>query len=832
MQQWFDCKETAQEALLLFQMGDFYEAFYEDAVTVAKELDLTLTKRQEIPMCGVPLHTCDSYIDRLLAKGYRVAVADQTEDPKQVKGLVKREVVKVVTPGTVVSSSLLDEKANNFLAGITQVGSLFGLSYVDLTTGEFMACEFEGARDLFDELYRLSPSEILTHSRFEKKQGSLIQDFKLSSSFLLTVQEDWKFEHQLAFQSLASHFEVGTLDGFGLKGATAGVNAAGAMINYLKETLLNDLEQVQDLGVYSTSKSMSLDSMTQKHLELTEALHHQQGKKNTLLHLLDETRTGMGGRKLRNWLQHPLLAVPEIQFRQESVEELFLQRETASSLAKELEEMFDIERLAIKIGTNSASPQDFTALSHSLKKLPSLQILLKKCSSPLLGKIRENLQTFDQVTHLIDRALVEEPPARASDGNLFRDGYSDELDQLREIRKDSKAWISCYQSQLREETGIKTLKVSYNRMFGYYIEVSKGQVSKMPSNFQRRQTLVNAERYISPELKTYENKVLNAEEKIGAIEAALFKGLKEEVGKYAREIKEAAKQVALLDALLSLAAVAGKYGYVKPEVHEGLEIDIVEGRHPVIERSPLDGQFVPNDMHLDSESQRMLILTGPNMAGKSTYIRQAALICILAQIGSFVPAKKARIGVVDKIFTRIGASDDLSRGQSTFMVEMTETANILNNATDRSLVVLDEIGRGTSTYDGISIAWAVAEYLLTAEGKRAKTLFATHYWELTRLEESLFGAVNYHVAVQEYEDTVLFLHKIVKGGTDRSYGIHVACLAGMPSWVISRSKEILAHLEENGNRKSAFEPDKPRRLPPKNSRRRDSEYQLMLFGKS
>jgi DNA mismatch repair protein MutS len=826
MQQWHACKEQAQEAILLFQMGDFYEAFYDDAVKVAEELDLTLTKRQEIPMAGVPLHTCETYIDRLVAKGYCVAVAEQTEDPSKTKGLVNREIVRVVTPGTIVNSSLIQEKANNFFASITQVGSLLGLAFADLTTGEFYVSEFESEVDLFNEIYRLRPAEFLSSKKFREKHAKFIDELKLSYRFLLTVQEEWRFDHKLSYGTLVNHFQVQSLDGFGLKGKVAGINAAGALINYLKDTLLHNIDHIQEIATYSTSQFMVLDSMTQRNLELTESLHGS-GRKNTLLAVLDHTCTPMGGRMLRHWVKQPLLSVSAIKARQEAVEEFFRDPLWMQDLGDKLKCVRDIERLMAKISSNCASPRDLVALRTSLEAVPELKALCDKAKAPILRDAIQYLAPLDEATSLIARAIKDEPPIRVSDGNIIRDGYHAELDELRKISKDSKDWISCYQTHLREQYGIRTLKVGYNRMFGYYIEVSKGQTDKMPSSFHRRQTLVNSERYISPELKQYENKVLTAEEKIGGIEIELFNSVKKEVARYSRPVALMAKNIALLDSLRSLAAAARENDYHKPDIHGGDNLDIQGGRHPIIEQSEFSDRFVPNDTLLN-DKERLVLITGPNMAGKSTYIRQVALISIMAQMGSFVPAEGASLGIIDKVFTRIGASDDLSRGQSTFMVEMTETANILNNATDRSLVILDEIGRGTSTYDGISIAWSVAEFLLTAEGKRAKTLFATHYWELTKLEQRVSGAVNYNVSVEECDDHIVFLHKIIRGGTDRSYGIHVARLAGMPRWVLDRSKEILGHLEENANRKSAFEPTQAKKRPPK-QKRAVSENQMLLF---
>ncbi len=823
MAQWHACKKSAQNTLLFFRMGDFYEAFYEDAATIAKELDLTLTKRQEIPMSGVPHHTCEGYIDRLVAKGYRVAVAEQTEDPKKTKGLVKREVVRVVTPGTVINSTLLPDHANNFFVAITQTGSHYGLASLDLSTGEANVIEFEEEHDLVNELHRLRPSECLTSRNFFDKKESLLQELQQSFSCLLNQEDDWRFDYQLNYDFLTAHFKIHSLDGFGLKGMNPAISASGALLHYLQETLCLPIEHVHEIHPYSTSQYMSLDRTSQANLELTESL--QDGsRKNTLLDVLDKTHTPMGARLIRHWVKQPLLNPAEIHRRQDAVEAFFQRPDLLEQLHDQLCHIRDLERLIMKISAGYAGPRDLTTLRFSLVPVPYLQQLIPQ--SPFLQTIAQDLTPIPEVSDLIAQAFVDEPPARLSDGNFIRDGYHPELDELRTIKNNSKTWIAQYQIQLREETGIKTLKVGYNRMFGYYIEVSKGQTDKMPDTFQRRQTLVNAERYISPELKEYEGKVLTAEEKIGAIENELFLVIRKEVATHAQKVYKLAQALAKLDCLQSLATVARQNNYVRPLVDNDQALHITAGRHPVIEASNIGEKFIPNDTLLDNKDNRSLIITGPNMAGKSTYIRQVALITIMAQMGGFVPVSQAEIGVVDKIFTRIGASDNLSRGQSTFMVEMTETANILHNATSRSLVILDEIGRGTSTYDGISIAWSVAEYLLTEEDKMAKTLFATHYWELTKLEEKVPGAVNYNVAVHESDDNIVFLRKIVRGSTDKSYGIHVGRLAGLPDAVIDRAKEILTHLEETANQKKVFE---PKRKVLKRKIKKD-EFQLSFFG--
>lgn len=827
MVQWQSCKESAKDAVLFFRMGDFYEAFYEDALLLSKELDLTLTKRQEIPMSGVPFHTSEIYIDKLVAKGYRVAIAEQVEDPKKAKGLVKREVVRIVTPGTVMNSNLLSEKKNNFFASILQTGQIFGFAFLDLTTGEFWISEFTHERELANEIYRLHPAEFLTSEKFKKKYEGLFEEIRQTYPFLLNTQADWHFDYQTTTHFLTQHFNVHSLEGFGLHGMTAAIQAAGALLRYLQEGLCLPIHPIQEIHPYSTHHFMTLDRMTQRNLELTSSLN-EGSRKNTLLEVIDHTQTPMGARLIHQWVKQPLLSIREIHQRQDGIEALLKEEKILSSFREHLLQVKDMERLMMKISAGYAVPRDLMALHHSFAPLASLKTLLASFSSTWIQKEAERLHPLPEMNQRIAQALVDEPPLRIGEGNIFRAGFHQELDELREISRDSKAWIARYQTQLREETGIKTLKVGFNKMFGYYIEVSRGQTERMPATFLRRQTLVNAERYISPSLKDYENKVLTAEERMQSIESELFHQLREEIARYSQAVMNVAQAVARLDCLCALAEAARQYDYCRPIVDESSLLNIEEGRHPVIEQVCKKEKFIANDTFLNEE-QRLLLITGPNMAGKSTYLRQVALIVILAQIGSFVPARRAHIGIMDKVYTRIGASDDLSRGQSTFMVEMTETANILNNVTPRSLVLLDEIGRGTSTYDGISLAWSIAEYLLTNEQRRAKTLFATHYWELTKLEEKIPGALNYHVAVHEAQDHITFLRKIVRGGTDKSYGIHVARLAGLPLAVIQRAREILTHLEENSNRKSAFEPSPMKRQPVTKIKNSFPNFQLSLF---
>ena len=714
------------------------------------------------------------------------------EDPRSVKGIVKREVVRVITPGTVIASSLLSEKSNNFLACIAQVGQTHGLAVLDLTTAEFRAMEFEEVNLLIDELARLSPKELLISDKWSKKQAPLLEEIRTSVICAIHTKEDWHFDHAFTCDILLRHFSILSLDGFGLKGMTAAINAAGAILHYVREDLNLSVHHIKSLHPEKTCDYMQIDLSTQRHLEL-----------NALLQLIDETKTAMGGRLLKKWLTHPLLDPLAIEKRQRGIEELL----PTLLFQTHLKEIRDLERLIMRLETGYLTPRDLNGLRLSLEHTLPIHTLLQSSSSDILNEIKDQFIDATPLIEHLKTALVDAPPLRLSDGEIFKSGYHEELDALRALKSDHNDWIAHYQTHLRELTQIKTLKVGYTKAFGFYIEVSRGQAGRIPNTFQRRQTLTNAERFITPELKEYEEKTLHAEERTLALEYELFQILRKEVLHYASGILTMAQAIAQLDALLSLSTIAKKYQWVKPTVDTGSLLEIEQGRHPLIEVKISAETFVPNDVLLNADSQRMYLITGPNMAGKSTFIRQVALIAILAQIGSYVPAKRTHSGIIDKVFSRIGASDDLSRGQSTFMVEMTETANILNNATPRSLIILDEIGRGTSTYDGISIAWAVAEYLLTEPNKKAKTLFATHYWELTELEKEIPGAVNFNVAVHESEEGITFLRKIVKGGTDKSYGIHVAKLAGLPLPVLKKAKEMLLKLEKSGGRTKRKAPE-------------------------
>lgn len=807
MIQWKECKAEAKNAILFFRLGDFYEAFYEDAEIAAKELNLTLTERQGTPMCGVPWHTSEGYIDKLVAKGFRVAIAEQIEDPKLVKGLVKRKVVRIITPGTQISSNTLEEKTHNFIGSITREGGVFGLALLDVTTASFFVFECFEAKTLANELFRFSPKELLCSKKFQEKEKELLQEVCQNHSLQIQREEEWRFDRVAANQTLCQHFKVAALDGFGLKNMGPAIGAAGALLQHVRDELLIPVDHISTITLANLQNRLFLDRATLSNLEIVEPL--QEGKRqNTLLYLIDETKTPMGARRIREWLKAPLLAIDEIQARQEAVAEFlkFSEQEYVLSCGfdDKLKQIRDLERLIIRIQTGYAGPREYAALRQSLEALPAIKSTLKErfSASKKLIKLVDEMAELSQPLSLIKTQLVDNPPLRVSDGSLFKRGFHKELDELLLIKQNSHDFLAQYQQKLREETGIKTLKVGFNKMFGYYIEVSKGQTEKMPESFVRRQTLVNGERYISEELKAFEEKILSADEKITALENELFQKLRDEVSVFHEPIMKTAFSIAEIDCLRALSVVAEKRNFKKPEVDNSLTLHIVDGRHPVIEALSAARQFIANDIFLDSEKESLMLITGPNMAGKSTYIRQVALIVILAQIGSFVPAKEARIGIVDKLFSRIGASDDLARGQSTFMVEMAETASILNQATLRSLVILDEIGRGTSTYDGISIAFSVAEYLLKAPGKRCKTLFATHYYELTELEAQIPGAVNYTVAVSEKGETITFLHKIIRGKTDRSYGIHVAEIAGLPSPVVERAKALLKELEAGKAKKA------------------------------
>ncbi|MDX8431294.1 MAG: DNA mismatch repair protein MutS [Candidatus Algichlamydia australiensis] len=770
MLQWENCKTKAKGALVLFRLGDFYEAFYDDAKILSEDLGLTLTKRQEIPMAGIPAQTLEGYLKKLIAKGHLVAIAEQVEDAKATKGLVKREVVRVVSPATMTGEAILQECAHTYFACVTQVGNHFGLALLDYSTGEMSVMELNSLEDLLALLSRKSPKEILVPEKLIEKLSSL-------QNVRVETKENYHFDERHAQETLLNHFSTQTLDGFGMKGMSTAIAAAGALLTHLSEERYLSLNHVRAIRRDSLSRYMQLDRNAIHHLDL-----------RSLFKTIDFTKTAMGSRLLYEWLTHPLLSAQEIRGRQETVQELL---PYFFSLQQELSYVRDLERLMTRIAAGIAGPRDLVALANSLQAIPKLQTELKKLQS-----IEWDFADVSPIFKQISSTLVAEPPLKLSDGHIIKQGFCKELDEIKALRSGNQEWLTKYQTNLRETFGIKTLKVGYNRAFGYFIEVSRGQAEKMPESFHKRQTLTNCERFISPELKSYEEKILAADERISALELRYFSELKSAIANYSELVQTAAQKVAELDCLCSFAQNAKEKRYVRPYVDEEKQIIIKNGRHPVVESVLRDGEFIPNHTRLDQKEHQLILLTGPNMAGKSTYIRQVALLTILAQTGSFVPAEKAQIGIVDRLFTRIGASDDLMRGQSTFMVEMAETATILHNATDRSLVILDEIGRGTSTYDGVSIAWSVAEHLLKKIG--AKTLFATHYFELTELP----GAKNFNVAVEEGPDGIIFTHKIVPGSGDRSYGIHVAKLAGLPHELLRRAEKMLIELEKGKKPKS------------------------------
>lgn len=801
MKQWQSLKDKKKDALLLFRLGDFYEAFLEDAYIISKELDLTLTKRQNIAMCGVPHHAGDIYIDRLIAKGFKVAIAEQVEDPKKAKGLVKREITKILSPGVIFNSNLLKDKSNNFFISLSQIGSVYGLAIIDLSTSEFSAIEIDDEKELINEIYKLKPSEILVSTKFKDSNQNLFDKLFIDLKFLLTEKDNWYFENEMALDILLNHFNTFSLDSFGLKGMSSAINAAGAIIAYLTEDLSLNLEHIKTIKTENLSSYMMIDYATEKNLQITSS--STLNENSTLLNLLDKTNTAMGGRLIKKWLKLPLININEIKKRQNSVQEFLDNFEITLKISTFFETIKDLQRLLIRIINKSASPRDLTNLRESIRKIPDIKNLLKTFNQDLIKENEENLKDIKDLLALLDDALQELPPIRLSDGNVFKPGYNKELDELKQISENGFSWLNNYQNELKEKTKIKTLKVKYNKIFGYFIDVSKAQAGNVPNDFIRKQTLVNSERFISEKLKVFEEKILSSEGKIKTLENSLFLDLREKVLKFSSDLEKISEAIANLDVLISFTKTAKAKNFIMPEINNSNILDIKDGRHPIIEDALATGEFIANDTFLDNENNQLYLITGPNMAGKSTYIRQVAILVVMAQIGSFIPAKAAKIGIVDRVFSRIGASDDLARGQSTFMVEMIETANILNNTTNKSLIILDEIGRGTSTYDGISIAWAVVEYLINTENKKAKTLFATHYFELTELENILKGVTNYNIAIKETETEIVFLRKIIKGFADKSYGIHVAKLANMPDVVIDKAKKILHNLEKNSDNENS-----------------------------
>ena len=800
MREYCKTKESYKDCILFYRLGDFYEMFFDDAINVSRELELTLTgkdcgQEERAPMCGIPYHAADSYINRLVEKGYKVAICEQVEDPKTAKGLVKREVIKVVTPGTNFNPMALDETKNNYIMCVAYMPDSIGLATSDITTGEFLITEVSSERELIDEINKFTPSEILFNEAFTIS-GINISDLKDRLSFAESVLEPWYFDDKNDEDIILRHFNVATLDGLGISDYKTAVVAAGALLNYLYETQKNSLPHLTRITPYATGRYMIIDSSTRRNLELVETMREKQ-KKGSLLWVLDKTKTAMGARLLRNMIEQPLLIKDDIVARQKAVTEFINNYVDCAELREYLNPVYDLERLVGRISTKSASPRDLIAFKGSIAMLPPIKKLLASFKSSLIKSIYEELDVLEDICSLIEASIVDEPPIAIKDGGLIKEGYNEEIDRLRHAKTDGKQWLLNLEASEKERTGIKNLKIKYNKVFGYYFEVTNSFKNMVPDDYIRKQTLTNAERFTTPKLKELEEVILSAEDKLFSLEYDLFTEVRDRIAGEVLRIQTTAKAVAKADVFSNLAIVAMQNNYVCPTINEKGLIEIEGGRHPVVEKMISNGLFVENDTILDNHKNRISIITGPNMAGKSTYMRQTALIVLMAQIGSYIPATKANIGIVDRIFTRVGASDDLASGQSTFMVEMTEVANILRNATSDSLLILDEIGRGTSTFDGLSIAWAVVEHISNPKLLGAKTLFATHYHELTELEGQMESVNNYCIAVKEQGDDIIFLRKIVKGGADKSYGIQVAKLAGVPSSVIERAKEIVAELADN-----------------------------------
>ena len=800
MAQYMETKKQYSDCILFYRLGDFYEMFFDDALTASKELEITLTGKEcgleeRAPMCGVPYHAVDSYLSRLVQKGYKVAIAEQMEDPKLAKGLVKREVIRVVTPGTITSAQALDETKNNYLMGIVYLADRMGVSVADITTGDFLVTEVSTDRALFDEIHKFSPAEVICNDAFSMS-GISLEDLKDRYHFTVSTLDSRFFQDENCRKVLREHFKVGSLEGLGLGDYDCGVIAAGAVLQYLYETQKSTLDHLTTIVPYATGNYMVLDSSTRRNLELLETMREKQ-KRGSLLWVLDKTRTAMGARLLRTWIEQPLISKEEILKRQNAIEELNLNYISREELGEYLNPVYDLERLIGRISYKTANPRDLLAFCNSIAMVPHIKRLLGEFTSDALKELAEDLDPLEDLNDLITRAIVEEPPITVREGGMIKDGYNEEADRLRHAKTEGKTWLAELEARERDSTGIKNLKVKYNKVFGYYFEVTNSFKDLVPEYFIRKQTLTNAERYTTDELKNLEDVILGAEDKLFSLEYDLFCEVRDAIAAEVVRIQKTARAIAAIDVFASLSTVATRNNYVKPQINEKGTIQIKGGRHPVVEKMMRDDMFVANDTILDNSKNRISIITGPNMAGKSTYMRQTALIVLMAQIGSFVPADQANIGICDRIFTRVGASDDLASGQSTFMVEMTEVANILRNATRNSLLILDEIGRGTSTFDGLSIAWAVVEHISNTRLLGAKTLFATHYHELTELEGLMNGVTNYCIAVKEQGDDIVFLRKIVKGGADKSYGIQVAKLAGVPDSVINRAKELVEQLVDS-----------------------------------
>lgn len=799
MQHYLKTKEEYKDCILFYRLGDFYEMFFDDALVVSKELELTLTGKdcgqaERAPMCGIPFHAAETYLNRLVANGHKVAICEQVEDPKQAKGIVKREVIRIVTPGTNLNTQALDETKNNYLMSIVYLGEKIGVSIADFSTGDYFVTELSSGSELIDEINKFVPSEIITNEYFSMS-GIDLTAVNDKLGITMSTLDSWYFDEDTCIKKLLTHFKVGVLDGLGLKDYTAGTIAAGALLLYLYEMQKGSVDHITSIVPYTTGKYMLIDSSSRRNLELVETMREKQ-KKGSLLWVLDKTKTAMGARALRSMIEQPLINKEDILKRQAGIEECNNRAIDREEIREYLNPVYDLERIMTKISCKSANPRDLIAFRNSLEMLPHIKKLIGTMESDLFAECFANLDDLADIYSLISSAIVEEPPITIREAGIIKEGFSKEADELRRAKTEGKEWLAQLEAREKEATGIKNLKVKYNKVFGYYLEVTNSFKNLVPADWVRKQTLTNAERYTTDELKKLEDVILGAEDKLCSLEYDLFNEVRDSIAAEVRRIKSTARAIAEIDVYTALSVVAQQYNYVKPAINEKGIIDIKNGRHPVVEKMIRNDMFVANNTYLDNAKNRISIITGPNMAGKSTYMRQTALIVLMAQIGSFVPAQEANIGIVDRIFTRVGASDDLASGQSTFMVEMTEVANILRNATPKSLLILDEIGRGTSTFDGLSIAWAVVEYIANTKLLGAKTLFATHYHELTELEGTLDGVNNYCIAVKENGDDIVFLRKIIKGGANKSYGIQVAKLAGVPDTVIERAKELVADLSD------------------------------------
>ena len=843
MQQYVETKKQYEDCIVFYRLGDFYEMFFEDALIASKELEITLTGKscgleERAPMCGIPYHAVEMYLNKLVKNGHKVAIVEQVEDPATAKGLVKREVVRIVTPGTNFNASALEEGKNNYLMCIVGIETTFGISVVDVSTGDYYVTEVKQLRSVLDEINKYLPSEIVCNNNF-MICGADVDDLKNRLNISIYPLESWYFDDEMAKKTLKEHFHVMTLSGLGLDEYPSGTVAAGALLKYLLETQKNSLDHLTRITPYRTGKFMIIDTSTRRNLELCETLREKQ-KRGSLLWVLDKTKTAMGARMMRGFIEQPLVDKQEILERQELIFQMNQHLISRDELREYLSPIYDLERLIGRISYHTANPRDLISFKNSLKMLPPIKEILNEFPCTLMNQIKDDLDTLEDLESLIEHSILEEPPISVREGGILKEGYNEQVDTLKKSKTEGKTWLAQLEEREKEKTGIKNLRIKYNKVFGYYLEVTNSYKDLVPKDWVRKQTLANAERYTTDELKKLEDVILGAEDKLVALEYELFVKIRDTIAAEVKRIQKTAKSIAKLDVFASLAFVAERNGYVQPKINEKGIIDIKNGRHPVVEKMISNDMFVANNTFLDNHSNRIAIITGPNMAGKSTYMRQVALIVLMAQIGSFVPASSANVGICDRIFTRVGASDDLASGQSTFMVEMTEVANILRNATADSLLILDEIGRGTSTFDGLSIAWAVVEHINDPKLLGAKTLFATHYHELTELEDSMNSVKNYCIAVKEDGDDIVFLRKIVRGGADKSYGIQVAKLAGVPDSVISRAKELVNQLSDadintkakeiaqNNSKVLGIEKNKKKKQPPKEPQIVDMA-QMFLF---